>query len=137
MSVVDPVGDLITRIRNAQMAFKETVDSPCSRLRLGVLEVLLSEGYIRGYFLLSDAERLGKGFGAVVQVELKYYEGRPVIETIKRVSTPGRRVYSSVKSLPLVKNGLGINVLSTDKGILSDVSARRLSVGGEVLCSVF
>lgn len=131
--VNDVVGDLITRIRNAQMVGKKTVDAPVSRMRERVLKVLLDEGYIRGYSVVDSADNLHK----VIRIELKYYEGRPVIDTIKRISKPGRRVYSSISDLPLVKNGLGINILSTSKGVMSDVEARKLSIGGEVLCSVF
>lgn len=133
MSVVDSISDLITRIRNGQMARKRTVDSPMSRARENLLKVLLSEGYIRGYEII-DAE--GAGY-KILRVELKYFEGKPVICEIKRISRPGRRVYSSVKDLPLVRNGLGINILSTNRGVMSDVDARKQSIGGEILCSVF
>ncbi len=133
MSVVDSISDLITRIRNGQMARKKTVDSPMSRARENLLKVLLSEGYIRGYEIV-DVEGAGH---KILRVELKYFEGKPVICEIKRVSKPGRRVYSSVKDLPLVRNGLGINILSTNKGVMSDVDARKQSIGGEILCSVF
>jgi small subunit ribosomal protein S8 len=133
MSVVDPISDLITRIRNAQMALKKTVLSPVSKMREGVLKVLLDDGYIAGYEVVSVPESSHKLF----KIELKYYEGKPVITDIKRVSTPGRRVYSSIKDLPYVKGGLGINILSTDRGIMSDIEARKVSLGGEVLCSVF
>ena len=133
MSIVDSISDLITRIRNAGMANKKTVDSPMSSARENVLKVLLDEGYIRGYTVL-DCDETGH---KMLRVELKYYEGKPVIYEIKRVSKPGRRVYSSIKDLSLVKNGLGINIISTDRGVMSDVEARKLSLGGEVICSVF
>lgn len=133
MSVVDSISDLITRIRNAQMALKKTVDSPLSRVREELVKVLLDEGYIRGYSIV-ECEKTKHKF---LHIELKYYEGRPVISEIKRVSKPGRRIYSSIKDLPFVKNGLGINILSTDKGIMSDTNARKQSVGGEIICSVF
>lgn len=133
MSIIDPISDLITRIRNAQMAFKKTVDSPVSKMREGVLKVLLDEGYIRGY----TVARCGDCDHNVFRIELKYYEGKPVICEIKRISKPGRRTYSSIEDLSFVRNGLGINILSTDRGIMSDVEARKQSVGGEVLCSVF
>lgn len=133
MSIVDSISDLITRIRNAQLARKKTVDSPMSRTREDVVKVLLSEGYIRNYSIL-DCPKTGC---KILRIELKYFDGKPVIAEIKRVSTPGRRVYSSIKDLPLVKNGLGINILSTNKGVMSDVEARKLSVGGEVICTVF
>ena len=133
MSIVDSISDLITRIRNAQMANKKTVDSPMSRSREDLAKVLLHEGYIRGYSVV-DGEKAGH---KNLRIELKYYEGKPVICEIKRVSKPGRRVYSSIKDLALVKNGLGINILSTNKGVMSDVDARKQSVGGEIICSVF
>lgn len=133
MSVVDSISDLITRIRNGQMARKKTVDSPMSRAREDLLKVLQSEGYIRGYAIV-DSESHGY---KILRIELKYFEGKPVICEIKRISKPGRRVYSSVKDLPLVRNGLGINILSTSKGVMSDVDARKQSIGGEIICSVF
>jgi small subunit ribosomal protein S8 len=132
MSVVDPISDLITRIRNAQMAFKKEVESPMSLMRERLVKVLLDEGYIRGYSIVDQTD----GHKAL-RIELKYYEGKPVISEIKKISKPGRRVYSSIKDLPLVKNGLGLNILSTNKGLMSDVEARKLSLGGEVLCTVF
>lgn len=132
MSVVDSISDLITRIRNGQMARKKTVDSPMSRAREDLLKVLLSEGYIRGYTIVDG----DKGY-KVLRIELKYYEGKPVICEIKRISKPGRRVYTSIKDLPLVRNRLGINILSTNKGVMSDVDARKQSIGGEIICSVF
>lgn len=133
MSIVDSISDLVTRIRNAQMAFKKTVDSPMSRAREDLVKVLLNEGYIRGYSIVDCEKTKHK----ILRIELKYFEGNPVISEIKRVSKPGRRVYSSIKNLPFVKNGLGINILSTDKGIMSDTDARKQSVGGEIICSVF
>lgn len=133
MSIVDSISDLITRIRNAQMAFKKTVDSPMSRAREDLVKVLLNEGYVRGYTIVECEKTKHK----VLRIELKYFEGNPVISEIKRVSKPGRRIYSSIKDLPFVKNGLGINILSTDKGIMSDTEARKQSVGGEIICSVF
>ena len=132
MNINDPIGDMITRIRNAHMRGKELVDSPSSALRVNVLEVLKEEGFIRGY---SESERdTGQ---SEIQIELKYHEGDPVIKEITRVSKPGRRVYSSVKRMPLVRNGLGISVVSTPKGVMSDSSARNENVGGEILCTVF
>jgi small subunit ribosomal protein S8 len=133
MSVVDPIGDLITRIRNAQMVRHEVVESPLSRTREDVVKVLLDEGYIRGYTIVNQD---GTAFKKL-RIELKYFEGKPVICEIKRVSKPGRRVYHSIGGLPLYRNGLGINILSTNRGVMSDVQARKQSVGGEVLCSVF
>ena len=128
----DPLGDMLTRIRNAQMHGKTSVVSPASKLRRWVLDVLQEEGYIRGY---SEAET-DNGAGEL-QIELKYYEGEPVIREIQRVSKPGRRVYSSVKTMPVVRNGLGISIISTPKGVMSDNAARENNVGGEILCRVF
>jgi len=132
MAMTDPLGDMLTRIRNGQRAQKTTVLSPSSRLRMRVLDVLAREGYIRGY-----AEReIGRG-KREIEVELKYHEGTPVIRRIARVSKPGRRVYTSVKALPQVYGGLGISILSTPRGVMSDHDARAANVGGEVLCMVF
>ncbi len=130
MNISDPLGDMLTRIRNAQMRGKSKVETPASKLRMRVLEVLQSEGYIRGF---AEVEKDGK---KNIEIELKYYDGSPVISEIQRVSKPGRRVYSSVKDLPLVLNGLGISILSTPKGVVSDNTARAENVGGEVLCRV-
>jgi small subunit ribosomal protein S8 len=127
----DPLGDMLTRIRNAQMRKKTKVTTPGSRLRERVLDVLQAEGYIRGYSQLEDD---GK---AELEIELKYYDGQPVIREIERVSRPGRRVYASVKNIPRVSNGLGVSILSTPKGVMSDTEARDQNVGGEVLCRVF
>ncbi len=131
MFFTDPLGDLLTRIRNGQQARKDSVVTPASNLRARVLEVLQREGFIRGY---SEYEN---GAHKEIRVELKYYEGDPVIRFIERVSKPGRRVYSGVKELPRVQNGLGICIISTPKGVLSDAEARTQNVGGEVLCTVF
>ena len=132
MSMSDPLGDMLTRIRNGQSAGKSVVSSPASRLRSNVLEVLKREGYIRDY---SSVEvRAGV---AELKIELKYHEGAPVISQIQRVSRPGRRVYSGIKELKRVYNGLGISILSTPRGVLSDNEARDANVGGEVLCMVF
>jgi small subunit ribosomal protein S8 len=132
MSMSDPLGDMLTRIRNGQMAQKGSVSSPASRLRKNVLEVLRREGYIRGY----TASELGAG-KAELSIELKYHNGEPVIREVQRVSKPGRRVYSGVKDLPRVYNGLGIAILSTPRGVMSDTEAREAHVGGEILCTVF
>ncbi len=132
MAINDPVGDLITRIRNAQMRRHSTMNVPASKLRGWVLDVLETEGYIRGY---SRVEKDGEKPN--FEVELKYYEGAPVIQKIKRVSKPGRRVYSSVRDLGSVRNGLGISIVSTPKGVMSDAAARDANVGGEVLCEVY
>jgi len=132
MALNDPLGDMIARIHNAQMRNKSKVSSPASRLRESVLEVLKSEGYIRGYAAVEHAN----GFNEL-EIELKYFDGEPVIREIERVSKPGRRVYASVKNLPRVNNGLGISVLSTPKGIMADHAARDANVGGEILFTVF
>ena len=132
MNLNDPLGDMLTRIRNAQMRGKSSVVSPSSKLRRWVLDVLKDEGYIRGY-----SEKQFTGTMAELEIELKYHEGRPVIQDIQRVSKPGRRVYSSVKTMPIVQNGLGISILSTPKGVMSDSAARENNVGGEVLCRIF
>ena len=129
--MTDPIGDLLTRIRNAQSRGLRKTSSPASRLRATVLDVLVNEGYLRGYV---EVEQDGK---RELEIELKYYEGRPVIKEISRVSTPGRRVYSSVKDLKPVRNGLGIAIVSTPQGVMSDNAARDKNVGGEVLAHVF
>ncbi len=131
MLMNDPLGDLLTRIRNAQLRKRPSVKSPASSLRKRVLDVLQAEGYIRGY---SEVEFNGK---AEFQIELKYFDGEPVIREIQRVSKPGRRVYSSVRNIPRVMDGLGVSILSTPKGVMSDQDARTQNVGGEVLCRVF
>jgi small subunit ribosomal protein S8 len=131
MSMNDPLGDLLTRIRNAQMRSKSKVSSPNSRLRESVLEVLKSEGYIRGYAVV---EREGR---SEVEIELKYFDGEPVIREIERVSKPGRRVYTSVRNLPRINNGLGVAIVSTPKGVMADHDARDANVGGEILFTVF
>ena len=132
MSMSDPLGDMLSRIRNAQRAHKPVVRSPASKIRANVLEVLQREGYIRGY----SREDVRPGV-AELSIELKYVEGEPVIREISRVSTPGRRIYSRLSDLPRVYNGLGIAILSTPRGVLSDSEARAAKVGGEVLCRVF
>ena len=131
MSLTDPLGDMLTRIRNGQRAKKDSILSPASKLRVRVLDVLQREGYIRGY---SD-EQMGPAAG--LRIELKYFEGQPAIRHVARVSKPGRRVYSGSKDLPIVRNGLGITIVSTPRGVLSDAEAREHNVGGEVLAEVF
>jgi small subunit ribosomal protein S8 len=129
--MTDPLGDMLTRIRNGQQAKKDSVVSPSSKLRARVLDVLQREGYIRGY----SEEELGRHKG--LRIELKYFEGEPAIKSVARVSKPGRRVYSGSQELPTVRNGLGITIVSTPKGVLSDNEARDQNVGGEVLAEVF
>lgn len=132
MTMTDPLGDMLTRIRNAQMRKKSKVSTPASKLRANVLDVLKTEGYIRGYELIEL-----DGGKSEFEIELKYFDGEPVIRTIERVSKPGRRVYSSVANIPRVANGLGVTILSTPKGVMADHAARDSNVGGEVLCRVF
>lgn len=132
MAINDPLGDMLTRIRNAQMRRRPKVSSPASNLRARVLDVLAEEGYIRGYTRVDH-----KGGLSELEIELKYAAGQPAIREIQRVSTPGRRVYSPVKDLRTVANGLGVAILSTPKGVMSDTRAREENVGGEILCNVF
>ena len=131
MPLTDPLGDMLTRIRNGQQARKDSILTPASKLRANVLDVLQREGYIRGY---SEEELAGqKG----LRIELKYFEGQPAIQHVARVSKPGRRVYSASRELPRIRNGLGITIVSTPRGVLSDAEARDQNVGGEVLAEVF
>ncbi len=132
MSMTDPLGDMLTRIRNGQRARKNNISSPASKLRSNVLDVLKREGYIRDYL----QRELRPGVSEI-DIQLKYHEGEPVIREISRVSKPGRRVYSKIKDLQRVYNGLGIAILSTPRGVLSDTEARDQNVGGEILCQVF
>lgn len=132
MYLNDPIGDMLTRIRNAQLRFKSTVRTPASKLRAHVLEVLTAEGYIRGFESVTSP----KGH-AEFEISLKYVDGEPVIRELKRVSKPGRRVYAGAKALPQVRSGLGVAIVSTPRGIMSDAQARADNVGGEVLCTVF
>jgi len=131
MAMTDPLGDMLTRIRNGQRAKKDSVLSPASNLRARVLEVLQREGYIRGF----SEDDTGKH--KQLRIELKYFEGEPAIKHVARVSKPGRRVYSGSKELPVIRNGLGITIVSTPRGVLSDAEARTENVGGEVLAEVF
>ena len=132
MSMSDPLGDMLTRIRNGQQAHKSVIESPASKIRANVLEVLQREGYIRGY----SRQEVSPGI-AELKIELKYVDGEPVIREISRVSKPGRRIYSKLVDLPRVYNGLGISILSTPRGVMSDNEARAANVGGEVICRVF
>ena len=134
MALTDPLGDMLTRIRNGQRAKKDSVVSPASTLRLNVLDVLQREGYIRGY---SDEVFGNKGQHKGIRIELKYFEGEPAIIHMARVSKPGRRIYSGSKDLPIVRNGLGITIVSTPRGVLSDAEAREQNVGGEILAEVY
>ena len=132
MSVNDPIGDMLTRIRNASMRGKSTVRTPASKIRRWVLDVLKAEGYIRGYEEVKTERGLDE-----IEISLKYFDGQSVIRELRRVSTPGRRVYSGVQEIPQVRQGLGIAIVSTPKGVMADHSARDANVGGEVLCKVF
>lgn len=132
MSVNDPIGDMLARIRNASMRGRSTVRTPASKIRRWVLDVLKSEGYIRGYEDTKDARGLDE-----IEISLKYFDGQPVIRELRRVSTPGRRVYTGVGDMPQVRQGLGVAIVSTPKGVMSDAQARSANVGGEVLCTVF
>jgi len=131
MSMTDPLGDMLARIRNASMRGKSTVRTPASKIRMWVLDVLQAEGFIRGY-----EEVTSEGGLPELQIALKYFDGQPVIRELRRVSTPGRRVYSGVKDMPQVRQGLGVAIVSTPKGVMSDAQARTANVGGEVLCTV-
>ncbi len=132
MAITDPIGDLLSRIRNGQLRGKSKVTSPNSRLRTSLLDVLQAEGFIRGYAEVEFKDGLKQ-----LEIELKYHEGRPVIRELKRVSTPGRRVYASVKELKPHRQGLGVSIVSTPQGVMTDSAAREKNVGGEVLCQVF
>ena len=132
MTIMDPIGDMFTRIRNGQMRLKTTINVPASNFRLKILEVLKSEGFIVSYHI----EKKDNNKVSLI-VDLKYYEGTPVIREIKRVSKPGRRVYSRATSIPRIQNGLGLAIISTNKGIMSDIEARKNNIGGEIICRVF
>jgi small subunit ribosomal protein S8 len=132
MSVNDPLGDMLTRIRNAQMRRKPSVRTPASKLRGRVLDVLQAEGYIRGYEKIDSGDHKPE-----YEIALKYFEGQPAIREVRRVSTPGRRSYAGVEGIPSIRNGLGVAIVSTSKGVMSDAQARAANVGGEVLCAVF
>jgi small subunit ribosomal protein S8 len=132
MTLVDPIGDMFTRIRNGQMRSISTIDVPASKFRLKILEILKSEGYINNFFI--DNNENNK---KILKVDLQYYEGTPVIKEIKRVSKPGRRVYSRANSIPKIQNGLGMAIISTSRGIMSDSEARKNNIGGEIICRVF
>tara|TARA_A100001011_G_scaffold385561_1_gene459761 strand:+ start:103 stop:501 length:399 start_codon:yes stop_codon:yes gene_type:complete len=132
MTIIDPIGDLFTRIRNGQLRQLNKIDVPYSNFRLKILEILKSEGYINNFFIDKNTKDQ-----KILKVELKYYEGSPVIKEIKRISKPGRRVYSSATSIPRIQNGLGLAIISTSKGVMSDTEARKNNIGGEIICRVF
>jgi small subunit ribosomal protein S8 len=128
----DPIGDMLTRIRNSQMRGKSTVMTPASKIRVWVLDVLADEGYIRGYEKVT-----GEDGHPAIEISLKYFDGVPVIRELKRVSKPGRRVYMGASDIPVVRQGLGVSIVSTSRGVMSDSAARSANIGGEVLCTVF
>ena len=132
MSFVDPIGDMITRIRNAQMRALDKVSIPGSKFRAKILDVLKQEGFISNYKIVADAKNKNS-----LLVDLKYYNGQPVIKDIKRVSKPGRRIYARAVNITKIQNGLGLAIVSTSKGIMSDNDARTKNIGGEVICRVF
>tara|TARA_A100001011_G_C14130385_1_gene765154 strand:- start:317 stop:715 length:399 start_codon:yes stop_codon:yes gene_type:complete len=132
MSLTDPIGDMFSRIRNGQMRLLSSINVPASNFRLQILEVLKSEGYISNFFI-EKKENNKKN----LKVDLKYYEGNPVIKEIKRISKPGRRIYSRANSIPRIQNGLGLAIISTPKGVMSDNEARKNNIGGEIICRVF
>ena len=132
MTLTDPIGDMFSRIRNGQMRSLNSINIPLSNFRKNILEILKNEGYIKGYFIeKSKTNKIN------LKINLKYYEGDPVIKEIKRISKPGRRIYSRANSIPRVMNGLGLAILSTPKGVMSDTEARKNNVGGEIICRVF
>ena len=132
MTFTDPIGDMFSRIRNGQMRSLDSIDIPSSNFRKNILEILKNEGYIKGYFIeKSKSNKIN------LKINLKYYEGDPVIKEIKRISKPGRRIYSRANSIPRVMNGLGLAILSTPKGVMTDTEARKNNVGGEIICRVF
>ena len=132
MTFVDPIGDMITRIRNAQMRSLNSVKIPISKFRAKILDVLKKEGYISDYKIVKDSNSIG-----IISVDLKYNNGLPVIKQINRVSKPGRRVYAKASSIPKIQNGLGLAIISTSKGVMSDNEARKNNIGGEIICRVF
>ena len=132
MTIVDPIGDMFTRIRNGLMRNLKTVNIPASKFRLNILEILKSEGYINNFYIEKNEKNIKN-----IKVDLKYYEGNPVIKEIKRISKPGRRVYSRATSIPKIQNGLGMAIISTPQGVMSDIQARKNNIGGEIICKVF
>ena len=132
MAFVDPIGDMITRIRNAQMRLLNKVTIPSSKFRVKILDVLKQEGYISDYKISGEASKKSS-----ISIDLKYYNGLPVIKEIKRISKPGRRIYAKASSIPKIQNGLGLAIVSTSKGIMTDNDARNKNIGGEIICRVF
>ena len=131
MSLSDPIGDMIARIKNAQLRSHKVVELPSSNFKINISEILKSEGYIIDYKINNDNKK------PILSINLKYHSGNPVISTIERISKPGRRIFSSAESLPKINNGLGIAIISTPKGVMTDLDARKQKVGGEIICKVF
>ena len=131
MTMTDPISDLLTRIRNGQQVKKSTISCPASKIKLAILKVLKEEGYIRDFSLTEDIK------GKVIEISLKYYHGEPVIKEIVRISKPGLRIYSSVKSMPVYKNNMGVSIVSTSKGVMTNFKAKEINIGGEVICRIY
>ena len=131
MTMTDPISDLLTRIRNGQQVKKASISCPASKIKLAILKVMKEEGFIRDYSLTEDTK------GKIIEISLKYYHGEPVIKEIVRISKPGLRVYSSVKSMPIYKNNMGISIISTSKGVMTNFRAKEINIGGEVICRIY
>ena len=131
MTMTDPISDLLTRIRNGQQVKKATISCPSSNIKLAILKVMKEEGYIRDFNLSEDTK------GKVVQISLKYFHGEPVIKEIVRISKPGLRVYSSVKNMPVYKNNMGVSIISTSRGVMTNFKAKEINIGGEVICRIY
>ena len=131
MTMTDPISDLLTRIRNGQLVRKSSIICPSSKIKLAILKVLKEEGYIRDYTITEDTK------GKIIEISLKYFHGEPVIKEIVRISKPGLRVYSSVKTMPVYKNNMGVTIVSTSKGVMTNFKAKEVNVGGEVLCRIY
>ena len=131
MTMTDPISDLLTRIRNGQQVKKASISCPASKIKLAILKVMKEEGFIRDYSLTEDTR------GKIIEISLKYYHGEPVIKDIVRISKPGLRVYSSVKGMPVYKNNMGISIISTSKGVMTNFKAKEINIGGEVICRIY
>ncbi len=131
MTMTDPISDLLTRIRNGQQVKKASISCPASKIKLAILKVMKEEGFIRDYSLTEDTR------GKIIEISLKYYHGEPVIKEIVRISKPGLRVYSSVKGMPVYKNNMGISIISTSKGVMTNFKAKEINIGGEVICRIY
>ena len=131
MTMTDPISDFLTRIRNGQQVKKASISCPASKIKLAILKVMKEEGFIRDYSLTEDTR------GKIIEISLKYYHGEPVIKEIVRISKPGLRVYSSVKGMPVYKNNMGISIISTSKGVMTNFKAKEINIGGEVICRIY